>query len=63
MGLKAGDLGSGGVLLKTISGVDNQVGPVTVSVGDELELSFVMRYLYLFSKVAPLCGVVTLSMQ
>jgi proliferating cell nuclear antigen len=59
----AGDLGSGGVLLKTISGVDNQAGPVTVSVRNELELSFAMWYLYLFSKAALLCGVVTLSMQ
>jgi proliferating cell nuclear antigen len=59
----AGDMGSGGILLKTVSGVDNRAGPVTVCVGDELELSFAMRYLFLFSKAAPLCGVVTLSMN
>jgi proliferating cell nuclear antigen len=59
----AGDLGSGGVLLRTMSGEGNQVGPVTVSISEDLELSFALRYLHLFSKASPLAGEVTLSMN
>jgi proliferating cell nuclear antigen len=61
--LAAGDLGSGGVLLRTMSGEGNRVGPVTVSVSKDLEMSFTLRYLHLFSKKSPLSGEVTLSMN
>jgi proliferating cell nuclear antigen len=59
----AGDLGCGGVLLKTVSGTGNHAGPVTVSVSEDVELSCALRYLHLFSKAAPLAGEVTLSMN
>jgi proliferating cell nuclear antigen len=61
--LVPGDLGCGGVLLKTVSGVGNHAGPVTVSVSEDVKLSFALRYLHVFSKAAPLVGDVTLSMN
>jgi proliferating cell nuclear antigen len=57
----AGDAGSGGILLKTTTSGNNS-GPTEVLVGNDVEMSFALRYLHLFSKAAPLSPTVTISM-
>jgi len=58
----AGEMGSGNILLKGSASVDSEES-VSVKIDEEVNLTFALRYLNLFSKGSSLSNMVTLSLS
>jgi proliferating cell nuclear antigen len=58
-----GDLGSGSIVCKSNSSVDDENEAVVIKVEEETTLTFALRYLNFFAKATPLSGSVTLKMS
>lgn len=59
----AGDLGTGSIVCKSNSAVDDEEDSVNIKVEEEVSLTFALRYLNFFAKATPLSGAVTLKMS
>lgn len=59
----AGDLGTGSIVCKSNSAVDDEEDAVNIKVEEEVALTFALRYLNFFAKATPLSGSVTLKMS
>jgi proliferating cell nuclear antigen len=58
----SGDLGTGSIVCKSNSAVDDDEA-VVIKVEEEVNLTFALRYLNFFAKATPLSGSVTLKMS
>jgi len=59
----AGELGTGSIVCKSNSAVDDEEEAVSIKVEEEVSLTFALRYLNFFAKATPLSGTVTLKMS
>lgn len=59
----AGDMGTGSIVCKSGSGVDDEDEAVSVRCEEEVSLTFALRYLNFFAKATPLSSTVTLRMS
>lgn len=59
----SGDLGTGSIVCKSNSSVDDEDEAVVIKVEEETSLTFALRYLNFFTKATPLSSSVTLKMS
>lgn len=59
----SGDMGTGSIVCKSNSSVDDESEAVVIKVEEEVELTFALRYLNFFAKATPLSDSVTLKMS
>lgn len=59
----SGDLGTGSIVCRSNSAVDDDDDAVVIKVEEEVNLTFALRYLNFFAKATPLSGSVTLKMS
>ena len=60
----SGDLGKGAVLLRLNAGsTDKEVEQVVVALGEQVDLTFAMRYLHFFTKATRLSPTLVISMS
>mmetsp|Transcript_16322 Transcript_16322/g.36979 ORF Transcript_16322/g.36979 Transcript_16322/m.36979 type:complete len:262 (-) Transcript_16322:8-793(-) len=57
------DMQSGSINLRQNAAVDKPESAVTIELEEDVELTFALRYLNIFTKATPLSGTVTLSMS
>jgi proliferating cell nuclear antigen len=58
-----GDMGSGSIVCKSNSAVDDEDDAVIIKVEEDVSLTFALRYLNFFAKATPLSSTVTLKMS
>jgi proliferating cell nuclear antigen len=58
-----GDLGTGSIVCKSNSAVDDEDDAVIIKVEEDVSLTFALRYLNFFAKATPLSSTVTLKMS
>lgn len=58
-----GELGSGSIVCKSTSSVDDEEDAVIIKVEEDVSLTFALRYLNFFAKATPLSSTVTLKMS
>jgi len=59
----SGDMGTGNIVCKSNSSVEDDDEAVVIKVEEEVNLTFALRYLNFFAKATPLSGSVTLKMS
>lgn len=52
----SGDMGTGSIICKQNSSVDDEEDQVNIKLEDEVALTFALRYLNFFTKATPLSG-------
>jgi proliferating cell nuclear antigen len=58
----AGEMGSGNIIVRQNAEVDDDELATTITMKEEVQLSFALRYLNFFTKATPLSGTVSLSL-
>lgn len=59
----AGDMGTGSIICKQDSSVDEEDDAVVIKLEDEVSLTFALRYLNFFAKATPLSNFVSLKLS